>query len=430
MRVSCLAASSSTWLSSRFLAAWPPIPGGAPPPIAIPGPPVTATCPQDTCESSSRLATHLIDKDGYNGVSAVTRKKLHSRCGGGDGSSGGVICSRMEEEGSVQFIQQKNNIPTCCTFHPKDRYAFAFGGSEGEITVVNALRGEIVRSVPLGSLSLARAINALNFSPDGSKAITTSVSRKVNIVDIEKGTPLLAYDNCASPVDVRQPLIVHPSLPYLAACTTVNARGITLLDLRMPLPLDFIYDLHEDSINDMCFLDGSWPWGSGKAVLVSGSALGEVKVNSMDGRSLCSFTEQPPISCLYPSPEGYNASVANGYPSVMMASTGEGLVCWCVGERPWKWETQKVNPGRVARMRYTLSGGVLYTAQGKTVYRYRRYPERHQVVGQVFTHTAPILDLDLSPYNEYLITAGKDNMVGLLHLGAPNHGWTQRCEFT
>lgn len=51
----------------------------------------------------------------------------------------------------------------------QDRYAFAFGGSEGEITLVNALRGEIVRSVPLGSLSLARAINALNFSPDGSK---------------------------------------------------------------------------------------------------------------------------------------------------------------------------------------------------------------------------------------------------------------------
>lgn len=77
------------------------------------------------------------------------------------------------------------------------------------------------------------------------QAITTSVSRKVNIVDIERGTPLLAYDNCASPLEVRQPLIVHPSLPYLAACTTVNARGITLLDLRMPLPLDFIYDVSQ-----------------------------------------------------------------------------------------------------------------------------------------------------------------------------------------
>lgn len=336
----------------------------------------------------------------------------------------------MEEEGSVQFIQQKNT-PTCCSFHPKDRYAFAFGSQEGEITVVNALRGEVVRSVPLASFSLGRAINALTFSPDGTKAITTSVSRKVNIVDVERGAPLLAYDNCANPADTRQPLAVHPALPHLAACPTVNARGITLLDLRMPLPLDFIYDLHEDSINDLCFLDGSWPWGSGKAVLVSGSAQGEVKVSSVDGRPICSFTTtHPPISCLYPSPERYNTSVASGYPSVMMASTGEGLVCWCVGERPWKWETQKVNPGRVSRMRYTLSGGLLYTAQGKTVQRYRRYPDQHHLVGQVFTHAGSIIDLDISPYNEYLITASKDSNVGLLHLGAPNHGWTQRCEFT
>lgn len=75
------------------------------------------------------------------------------------------------------------------------------------------------------------------------QVIATSVSRKVSIVDVERGTPVLAYDNCVSPGEGRQPLVMHPDLPYLAACITVNARGITLLDLRMPLPLDFIYDV-------------------------------------------------------------------------------------------------------------------------------------------------------------------------------------------
>lgn len=77
----------------------------------------------------------------------------------------------------------------------------------------------------------------------------------------------------------------------------------------------FIFQLHEDSINDLCFLDGSWPWGSGKPVLVSGSSVGQVKVNSVDGRPLCAFTTEPPVTCLAPSPEPYNTTVSQGYPS-------------------------------------------------------------------------------------------------------------------
>lgn len=336
----------------------------------------------------------------------------------------------MEGEGRVQFLPQKSNTPTCCAFHPKDRYAFAFGGSEGEVTLVSALRGEVVRSVAIGSLNLARAINSLTFSPDGTKAITSSVSRKVVLMDVERGATLLAYDNCVSPMEARQPLATHPALPHLAACPAVNSRGITLLDLRMPLPLDFIYDLHEDTIHDLFFLDGSWPWGSGKAVLVSGSATGEVKVNGLDGRPLCSFSTHPPVTLLHPSPDRFNAALPSGYPSVVLVNSGEGLVCWGVGKKPWKWEAEKIHPPGVTRMKYTQSGGLLYTAQGQAIHRHRRYPDHHEHLGQVFTHSGRVCDLDLSPYNEYLITASQDSTIGLLHLGAPNHGWTQRCEFT
>ena len=53
----------------------------------------------------------------------------------------------------------------------------------------------------------------------------------------------MSYENCASPAAGRQPLTTHPDVPNLAACATVNGKGITLLDLRMPLPLDFIFDV-------------------------------------------------------------------------------------------------------------------------------------------------------------------------------------------
>ena len=31
--------------------------------------------------------------------------------------------------------------------------------------------------------------------------------------------------------------------PNVAACCCVNGRGLSMFDLRMPLPLDFIYDV-------------------------------------------------------------------------------------------------------------------------------------------------------------------------------------------
>ncbi|KAK7066262.1 hypothetical protein SK128_008406 [Halocaridina rubra] len=370
----------------------------------------------------------------------------------------------MQEVGSTKFLLQKSNTPSCIAFSPKDRFTFAFGGTDGEIAILSALRGESVRTVQLNSLSLARALNSLTFSPDGTKVLTTAVSRKVSVIDVERGDPVLTYDSCASPGEGRQPLVMHPDIAYLAACATVNARGITLIDIRMPLPLDFIFDIHEDCINDICFMDGSWPWGSGNMVLVSGSSLGQMKVHGLDGRPVYSFTVPSPLTCMAPSPEAYNKTISQGYPSVMMASTGEGLVCWCVGEQPWKWESQTVSPNRVTRMRYSHSGGILYTAQGKMnslvhypvysrfhflinfnlfpsnnglffptgkmVTRYRRYPDRHQHDGSIFTHAAPVLDLDISPYNEYLVSAAHDNTIGLHRLGSPSHGWTQYCEFT
>ena len=130
---------------------------------------------------------------------------------------------------------------------------------------------------------------------------------------------------------------VLPSLTFhLLFLTSLNLSTLTYCpfpSILMSLPpslsvshtdslAHFVSQLHEDTIHDLFFLDGSWPWGSGKAVLVSGSATGEVKVNGLDRRPLYSFSTHPPVTLLHPSPDGFNASLSSGYPSE--------CVCVCV----------------------------------------------------------------------------------------------------
>lgn len=60
---------------------------------------------------------------------------------------------------------------------------------------------------------------------------------------MERGEQLLAYDNCAYSGRDRAGVATDPICPSVAVCVTVNGKGLTLLDLRMPLPLDFLYDV-------------------------------------------------------------------------------------------------------------------------------------------------------------------------------------------
>jgi hypothetical protein len=63
------------------------------------------------------------------------------------------------------------------------------------------------------------------------------------VVDVERGEQLLAYDNCAFSGRDRTGLAADPVCPNMAVSVAVNGKGLTLLDLRMPLPLDFVYDV-------------------------------------------------------------------------------------------------------------------------------------------------------------------------------------------
>ena len=74
--------------------------------------------------------------------------------------------------------------------------------------------------------------------------MATTSSRRVSVIDVEHGKPIVCYDNCAySSIRDRTPLAINPESPNIAACSYVNGKGVTIIDLRMPLPLDFIFDV-------------------------------------------------------------------------------------------------------------------------------------------------------------------------------------------
>lgn len=58
------------------------------------------------------------------------------------------------------------------------------------------------------------------------------------------------------------------------------------------------------------------------------------------------------------------------------------------------------------KVRYTSNGSFLYSVcEGGVVRKYRRYPDRHEYLGEVYTHKGDIQDLDISPYDECILLA-------------------------
>lgn len=52
-----------------------------------------------------------------------------------------------------------------------------------------------------------------------------------------------SYENCAFSGRERSALATDPLCSYNAVSTYVNGKGMTLYDLRMPLPMDFLFDV-------------------------------------------------------------------------------------------------------------------------------------------------------------------------------------------
>ncbi|XP_075236800.1 uncharacterized protein LOC142333473 [Lycorma delicatula] len=336
----------------------------------------------------------------------------------------------MQQEGKPKFLKFHQGRVRGVAFSPRDRYLFCSGACDGKVNLYSALRMELLMCYQITTMTLARNVNAVRFTSDGSRILAATTARRLAVVDVERGEQLLAYDNCAFSGQDRTGLAADPVCPNMAVSVAVNGKGLTLLDLRMPLPLDFVYDLHGSIIKDVSFLGGSWPWARGQqSSLLSGAAEGSVKVCTVDGRVLHSYHAGHSLNTVCPTPEPYSNGSDDGFSSVIM--NGGDMVSAYVPESGIQ-ETLKENKDMpIWKLRYTSHGSLLYSAcEGGVLRRYRRYPDHHEYLGEVLRHKGDIQDIDISSYDEYLITASKDKSVGVLRLGAPNHGWTEYSELT
>lgn len=348
----------------------------------------------------------------------------------------------MQKEGKPRFLKHHHGGVRGVAFSPKDRYVFCSGGCDGRINLYSALHAELTQSYQVHTMTLARHVNAVRFTSDGSRILAATTARRLIVLDTERGDQILAYDNCAFSGRDRTGLAADPACPNIAVSVAVNGKGLTLLDLRMPLPLDFVYDLHNTTIRDVVFLHPSWPWArSHQAAMMTAACDGTCKVATMDGRVLHVFQSGHALNTVCPTPEPYISPCGIGisdspsstnnffFPSVVMA--GGDFISAYVPDSGIQEHLKEHRETAVWKLRYTSNGGLLYSVcDGGVVRRYRRYPDHHRYLGEVYRHKGDVQDMDISPYDEYLVTASKDRTVGLLQLGSPNHGWTIYSDLT
>ncbi|XP_049765471.1 uncharacterized protein LOC126094880 isoform X1 [Schistocerca cancellata] len=344
----------------------------------------------------------------------------------------------MQQQGKPRFLRYHQGSVRGVAFSPRDtkpvpgldRYLFCSGACDGKVNLYSALRMELLMCYQITTMTLARNVNAVRFTSDGSRILAATTARRLAVVDVERGEQLVAYDNCAFSGRDRTGLAADPACPHMAVLVNVNGRGLTLLDLRMPLPLDFVYDLHGSVVRDLTFLHTSWPWVRGQqSALVTAAAEGTIKVSTLDGRVLHSYQAGHRVNSVSPTPEPFNLAAEDGFYSVIM--TGGDVVSAYVPDAGIQEILKEHKDQQIWKLRYTSNGSQLFTVcEGGLVRRYRRYPDHHEFLGEVYQHKGDIQDMDISPYDEYLITASKDRSVGVLRLGAPNHGWTEYSELT
>ncbi|KAJ1532174.1 hypothetical protein ONE63_000796 [Megalurothrips usitatus] len=337
----------------------------------------------------------------------------------------------MQQEGKPRFLKFHQGSVRGVAFSPRDRYLFCSGAYDGKVNLYSALRMELLMCYQITTMTLARNVNAVRFTSDGSRILAATTARRLAVVDVERGEQLLAYDNCAYSGRDRTGLAADPVCPNMAVVVGANGKGLTLLDLRMPLPLDFVYDLHGSIIRDIVFLHQSWPWargGQSSSILTAGGD-GTCKVSTLDGRGLHQFHTNHQVNTVCPTPEPFNQGAEDGFYSLIMS--GGDMVSAYVPHSGIQEHLKEHKENSIWKLRYTSNGSLLYSVcEGGVLRRYRRYPDHHEYLGEVFRHKGDIQDMDISPYDEYLITASKDRSVGVLRLGAPNHGWTEYSELT
>lgn len=246
------------------------------------------------------------------------------------------------------------------------------------------------------------------------------------MIDVEKGELICSYDNCAYSGRDRAPLASDPQNPYMAICGCTNGKGLITFDLRKQQPAHFALNVHSSLIRDIIYLDQSWPFGdSHQSTVVSLSSDGVCKIRTVDDHVLQVFDVKHRANCVTATPSVYSMSNEEDFESIMMIG-GDYLSRYRPLATPReKLFTSRPNDRPIHKLKYTSNGHLLYAiSSGGRVKRFRRIGVDHLWLGDLYSHNDEVLDMDLSPNDEYIVTASRDGHVGLMNLGAPSHGWT------
>lgn len=76
-----------------------------------------------------------------------------------------------------------------------------------------------------------------------SQILVSTTAKRLAVIDLNQGEQIQVYDNCTFNGRDRAAIAVDPVSPNYVITTCPNGRGVTIIDLRMPLPLDFISDV-------------------------------------------------------------------------------------------------------------------------------------------------------------------------------------------
>lgn len=248
------------------------------------------------------------------------------------------------------------------------------------------------------------------------------------MIDAERGELVCAYDNCAYSSRDRAILASDPYNPYMAICGCTNGKGLMTFDLRHQNPAFIALNIHSTTIKDVIYLDQSWPYGDNhQATIASVSWDGICKIRTMDDHTLDVFDVKHKSTSLAATPNLYSALAPEGFESLIMVG-GEALTEYSPSPARGIKSRLMRHPHRASninKLKYTSNGHFLYAISSDgNVTRFRRRGREHELLGRVYTHNDEILDMDISPNDEYIVTASRDGTVGLLCLGAPSYGWT------
>uniref|UniRef100_A0A6G1SEC0 Uncharacterized protein n=1 Tax=Aceria tosichella TaxID=561515 RepID=A0A6G1SEC0_9ACAR len=333
----------------------------------------------------------------------------------------------MQHEGLPLFIHAHKGMVKGISFSPREQYIFCSGATDGNVFFYNALQGQHVMSAKMSNAYAMKNINAVKYNADGSRVLATT-SKRISIIDAERGDLIHSYENCAYPGRGRVPLASDPENPNMAICVNTNGKGIILLDMREQQPAKFSLDLHSTLIKDIMYLNRSWPYGdNNQPKVVSLSSDGVCKILTIDGITMAHFDVKHRSTCVAATPDEYRMYNQEGFESMLMIG-GECLSEYHPAPLGWKGSrlySHGPNDKPIYKLKYTSNGHILYAiASGGQLRRYRRIGRQHQLLGEVYSHNDEVSDMDISPNDEYIVTASRDGNVGLMCLGAPSFGWT------